>query len=821
MMTNRLSLQQLWVFLWCFAGWLSLPVRAMPIDATTIAPTEMSTDITQNQTLIRFVVGFEETEDVDWFYQAIGQANVNLTRITRFSRTHAMAASIPFNEFETVESLATLHSCSYFHEDDKKYLMSESTPYGVELVQGTSTRIPMPDAVTSLDDCFKVCLIDSGLAIDHPDIPFEYGGTNIKGKTFGLSSDINWYEVVADSYHGTHVTGTIFAEGDNDIGVVGIIPDNQGVGLLVARVFDETGTNDASYILEAVEWCADQGAKVINLSLGRSGGGQVREERAIYSSMANEGILVVAAAGNDGTSEYSYPASYPFVLSIAAVNDDMERAVFSQYNDMVDLSAPGVSILSTTISNEDTQFELSNGNAYTALLMEGSPELSDVDTNFDSLDIMDCGLALTTCENADGKICLIKRGDIQFTDKSNNCYNGGGVAAVIYNNIADEILYGYVGSAVSIPTFAITLEEGNAVAEAIDEGVTASMTSEYFTYSYESGTSMSTPHVTGVIAKAWAARPECTRAQMEEALLGSTIELGDSDEYGAGLVQAYATYKYLLDNFEAPCGMVGVETDAPTSAPTRSPTNPPTQGTDPPTSSPTKPPTTIPLTAFTNAPSEGTPSSTVTPTVLASEVPSLTPSATLTNTISPTTPLSGTQNFTRTIAPTATITLDYSQTPTTPPTETPSLLSTSSLPTATPVTVVPSTIPTSNMTLTNVPVGDATDFPTTSPQSDTPVSTHPSTTPSLSPTTNVPTTVPTNVPSVAPTSLPTISPSTLNPFTTPSNAPSELVSTISPTTEATTTTTSTETNSLRGSGVTTYRVTILSTIVAVATALLL
>lgn len=373
---------------------------------------------------------------------------------------------------------------------------------------------------------------------------------------------------------------------------------------MVARVFDESGSSDSSTVLESVEWCADQGAKVINLSLGRSGGGQVREERAIYSSVASEGILVVAAAGNDGTRDYSYPASYPFVLSVAAVDDDMDRASFSNYNDMVDISAPGVDVLSTTIS-AGIEISMSSGDTVSAELMAGSPDLSDFNTDWTDLEVVDCGLAFDTCDDATGKVCLIERGEIEFTDKAFNCFQGGGVAAVIYNT-ENEVLYGLVDSSTPIPTLSLTRQDGTTVLDAVNSGSTASLEQASYGYAYESGTSMATPHVTGVIAKVWAALPDCSRDQVEEALLASAIELGDSDEYGSGLVQAYGTYQYLLSNFAPPCGNVGVETGTPTSSPVDQGTTFPSSypsfapspqpsrtpySTDPPTNVPTHGPT--------------------------------------------------------------------------------------------------------------------------------------------------------------------------------------------------------------------------------------
>lgn len=115
-----------------------------------------------------------------------------------------------------------------------------------------------------------------------------------------------------------------------------------------------------SNIFEAIEWVADQGAKVINLSLGvdmyHTSGDSLM--KAIY----DDGALIVAASGNSGTNASHYPANYMNVLSVAAVDANREHASFSQYNSGVDISAPGVDILSTQPMNFSGAIFLSTAN---------------------------------------------------------------------------------------------------------------------------------------------------------------------------------------------------------------------------------------------------------------------------------------------------------------------------------------------------------------------------------------------------------------------------------------------------------------------------
>jgi len=101
----------------------------------------------------------------------------------------------------------------------------------------------------------------------------------------------------------------------------------------------------SSGVLAAAQECAAGGAKIISMSLG--GPFPSFFEIFGFQALLNQGIISVAAAGNSGNSRLSFPASYPGVISVAAVDENKERAGFSQYNRHVDIAAPGVNVLST------------------------------------------------------------------------------------------------------------------------------------------------------------------------------------------------------------------------------------------------------------------------------------------------------------------------------------------------------------------------------------------------------------------------------------------------------------------------------------------
>lgn len=137
------------------------------------------------------------------------------------------------------------------------------------------------------------------------------------------------------SGHGTHVTGTI-AAADNSRGVVGVAPD---VEIYTVRVFDNRGFFFGSDVVAAAEACRDAGVDIISMSLG--GPSYDQDELEIFEELYEQGIISIAASGNSGDTDYSFPASYEVVISVAAVNSNRNIASFSTRNNRVDVAAPG------------------------------------------------------------------------------------------------------------------------------------------------------------------------------------------------------------------------------------------------------------------------------------------------------------------------------------------------------------------------------------------------------------------------------------------------------------------------------------------------
>jgi thermitase len=179
----------------------------------------------------------------------------------------------------------------------------------------------------------SVAILDTGIDQNHQDLT----GKIVKNYNCTTSSTFD------DLYgHGTHVAGIVGALTNNGIGVAGV---GYNVSLINAKVLDDSGSGYYSWIANCLYWAADNGAKVINLSLGGSTSNLTLQNAVNYA--VSKGVLIVAAAGNSGNSIPIYPANYPNVISVAATDSTDKKASFSSYGTWVDVAAPGVSIYST------------------------------------------------------------------------------------------------------------------------------------------------------------------------------------------------------------------------------------------------------------------------------------------------------------------------------------------------------------------------------------------------------------------------------------------------------------------------------------------
>lgn len=442
---------------------------------------------------------------------------------------HVLAAQSAIAVDLSAADLATLQAdqtVDYIEEDHKRYPMAQQVPYGYTMVQANQVS----DQYASNQ---KVCVIDSGLDLPHEDfLSGNITGTNDSGTG-------NWYD--NGGPHGTHVAGTIAAL-NNNVGIVGVLP-NGNLKLHIVKVFNEAGWGYSSTLANAVNTCVSNGSTVINMSLGGSGS-STTESNAMQAAY-NQGVLLIAAAGNDGNTAMSYPASYDSVVSVAAVDKNKALADFSQRNAQVELSGPGVDVRSTYPEGTGLESILSVGsNSY-----DSSPMTNSSDGSANAA-LASCGLGETTCTNVANKICVIERGNVSFVQKVQSCQNGGGLAAIIYNNTTGDF-GGTLGDnpGTSIPALAVTQTVGQSLMGQL--GQTGYISSGASNYGLMSGTSMASPHVAAVAALVWSHHPLCTNAQIRNVLAVTAEDLGTAgrdNSFGHGLVRTKTAIDYITQN---------------------------------------------------------------------------------------------------------------------------------------------------------------------------------------------------------------------------------------------------------------------------------
>ena len=244
--------------------------------------------------------------------------------------------------------------------------------------------IDAPEAwdVTTGSSAVVIAVIDSGVAWEHPDLtaniwtnPGEIAGNSLDDDGNGFVDDVRGWDFVDGDNdptahdnpgHGTHVAGTIAAVGNNAAGITGVM---QVASIMPLRFLDTLGSGGVADEIEAINYAIDNGAVIINASYGSPSFSS--SEQAAIAAAGAAGILFVAAAGNDGTSNDSspnYPSNYTLdnVISVAATTQTDGLASFSNFGaTSVDLGAPGTNTYSTiparqTIFSDDFEGGLGN-----------------------------------------------------------------------------------------------------------------------------------------------------------------------------------------------------------------------------------------------------------------------------------------------------------------------------------------------------------------------------------------------------------------------------------------------------------------------------
>jgi serine protease len=454
----------------------------------------------------------------------------------------AVAALIPE---QALPGLAHNPNIEYIEADEIRTPMAtwsdrtlgsgEILPFGIQMVQA--------DLVVSNNEAAKrICIIDSGYSQQHEDLRDDTNASITQNATNSGSG--TWDK---DSCgHGSHVAGTIMATPGNNKGVIGVIP---GVNLHIVKVF---GDNDldggncswtySSTLVDALNKCEAAGSNITSMSLG--GSFKSRTEDVAFGNAYKRGMLHVAAAGNAGNKTTSYPAGYTSVISVAAVDANETVASFSQQNKDVEIAAPGVGVLST-VPWIDVNTLTFSGGSVSGGHIEFSARTAGV-----AGPLVDGGLCSST-GSWSGGVVLCQRGSVDFLTKVQNVKYGGGVAAVIYNNITSDPTCGEFagrlgdGNSSTIPAIGVSCADGSSALSHSGQNATvfSELTVPDSGYEAWGGTSMATPHVSGVAALVWSCYPTLTNQQVRDTLNATAKNKGAAgrdNAYGYGIVQAKA-----------------------------------------------------------------------------------------------------------------------------------------------------------------------------------------------------------------------------------------------------------------------------------------
>ncbi|MCP4989424.1 MAG: S8 family peptidase [Colwellia sp.] len=206
-------------------------------------------------------------------------------------------------------------------------VQAETVPAGIAQVKAPAAWD------CSRGKAIKVAVLDTGIDYDHPDLKANY--------KFGVSFVPSESNAKDYNSHGTHCAGTI-AAAINGAGVVGVAP---AAYLYAVKVLSKTGGGSWSWLISGIDWCVNKkGLNILSMSMGGSSAPSALE--TMCNAAWNKGALLIAAAGNNGGAVIA-PARYKNVVAVSAIDSANLIAGFSSRGPEVELSAPGVSVLST------------------------------------------------------------------------------------------------------------------------------------------------------------------------------------------------------------------------------------------------------------------------------------------------------------------------------------------------------------------------------------------------------------------------------------------------------------------------------------------
>jgi subtilisin family serine protease len=304
------------------------PASPETVEGTVFAETEETVQYVPE----RLVVGFEETASSATISDVIDDVDGTIKR----SLPAIDASVIEVQEGETSEAIASLEAAPAVEYVEPEVLLeaadiSPNDSLWPEQWGPKRVRAPAAWEATRGSASVVVAVLDTGVDAGHPDLR----GAVVPGFDVA-NNDTNPND---DNGHGTAVGGVIAARTNNVQGEAGVC---WNCAIMPVKVLGANGSGTTSAIASGILWAVAHGADVINLSLG--GTGTTTALADAVAEAASEGVVVVAAAGNNGNATRFYPAAYPQVISVAGTDSADDRYDWSNYGSWVQVAAPGCNI---------------------------------------------------------------------------------------------------------------------------------------------------------------------------------------------------------------------------------------------------------------------------------------------------------------------------------------------------------------------------------------------------------------------------------------------------------------------------------------------
>jgi subtilisin family serine protease len=319
------------------------------------------------------------------FFNNLGPEVISMSQIMPDSSLYSLNISPSIRSLSEVLEKVTEVSNSFiicepdmiYHSIDSPYDFVAANHWGLTKISGELSAFTAPSKQNSSPSKL-VAIIDTGVRYTHQELGpnMWHNLSATQGDIYGWNAVENNGDPQDDNGHGTFCAGVVGAVGNNNMGIIGVVPVVQ---LMACKALDKNGNGVVSDAVVCIDYACKNGAKVLNCSWGRG------PSEILYQALKNaqlEGVICVAAAGNDGQESEIYPAAYGIdtaegskldnVVSVAASTQEDTLASFSNYEKTaVPIAAPGVDICSS-FNNADDGYATGSGTSFSVPYVTGA-----------------------------------------------------------------------------------------------------------------------------------------------------------------------------------------------------------------------------------------------------------------------------------------------------------------------------------------------------------------------------------------------------------------------------------------------------------------